>query len=65
MKQLLPIKLIRLQDIAPYSKDLYVITRNNIQLGNALPLDQALTITNWLDSISYYYNEETEEWILD
>lgn len=65
MKQLLPLKITKLNTVDPYTNELYVISRNNQQLGDAVTLDQAKFITKWLDSISSYYDEELEEWIIN
>lgn len=48
-----------------YTKGLYVLTRNNTQLGNALSEEHALIVYNWLNSINSYYDEDESEWRLE
>ena len=70
LKEMLHLKIKRVKDITPYTKNLYVITRENHngdsnQLGYALSNKEAQIIFKWLNSINSYYDEEQEEWIIE
>lgn len=64
LTQILPLQLHRLSE-SSCSSELYIISRGDVMLGDALSLSEAQTVMKWLDSVQSYYDEEKEEWIVE